>query len=291
MRVLVTGAHGQLGSELKDISSNFVGFQFFFACSELIDVRNYKELETYVLANKIEAIINCAAYTQVDKAEIEADKAEEINSLAVINLAKVIQKIDGKIIHISTDYVFDGTNFKPYTENDVTNPLGIYGKTKLKGEEVLKEFELNGIVIRTSWLYSEFGANFVKTMLRLGEERSELGVIFDQLGTPTNAKDLAFVCLQMLSSKECLNDHGFLYHYSNEGVASWYDFAKAIFEFANIDCKINPIETKDYPTPAKRPFYSVLNKHKVKKDFDIEIPYWRDSLKTCINSILRNPRQ
>jgi dTDP-4-dehydrorhamnose reductase len=286
MKVLITGANGQLGSELKDISDSFTNFQFFFTGSDVIDVCNYSELETFVLENKVDAIINCAAFTQVDKAEIEAEEVKKINTLAVHNLAKVVRKVDGKIIHISTDYVFDGKNYKPYVEEDVTNPVGVYGKAKLQGEAALKEFDVNGIVIRTSWLYSEFGNNFVKTMLKLGKDKDTLGVIFDQIGSPTNAKDLAFTCLQILSTKEKLNEQGFIYHYSNEGVASWYDFAKEIFNFASIECMVNPIETKDYPTPAKRPHYSVLNKHKIKKDFGIEIPYWRDSLKECIKKII-----
>tara|TARA_R110001592_G_scaffold351175_3_gene648172 strand:+ start:4845 stop:5714 length:870 start_codon:yes stop_codon:yes gene_type:complete len=285
MNILVTGAKGQLGSEFKDISPSFTNFQFFFTGSDAIDICNYFELEIFVLANKIDAIINCAAYTQVDKAEIAFEQAEKVNDLAVHNLAKVVKKVDGKIIHISTDYVFDGTNYKPYVEEDVTNPLGVYGETKLKGEAALKEFGVNGITLRTSWLYSEFGNNFVKTMLKLGKDKDTLGVIFDQVGSPTNAKGLAFACLHILSIKEKLNEHGFVYHYSNEGVTSWYDFAKAIFEFANINCKVNPIETKEYPTPAKRPHYSVLNKSKIKKYFGVEIPYWRDSLKECIKNI------
>lgn len=286
MNVLITGANGQLGSELKDISSSFANIQFFFTSSKVVDVCKYAVLESFVLANNIDAIINCAAYTQVDKAEIEAEEAKRINTLAVYNLAKVIKKVNGKIIHISTDYVFDGKNYKPYVEEDATSPVGVYGTTKLKGEAALKELDVNGIVIRTSWLYSEFGNNFVKTMLKLGKDKGTLGVIFDQVGSPTNAKDLAYSCLQILSTKEKLNEQGLVYHYSNEGVASWYDFAKAIFEFANINCVVNPIETKDYPTPAKRPHYSVLNKHKIKKDFGVEIPYWRDSLKECVKKII-----
>lgn len=285
MNILITGANGQLGSEIKDISNSFKTLALFYAGSETVDICNYSELKKFVLANNIEAIINCAAYTQVDRAENDFEQAERINFTGVCNLIKIIKEINGKIIHISTDYVFDGTNFKPYNENDRTNPIGVYGKTKAKGEEALKTSNINGITIRTSWLYSEFGNNFVRTMLKIGIDREELGVIFDQVGSPTNAKDLAFVCLQILSKKERLNENGLVYHYSNEGVASWYDFAKAIMQFAKINCTINPIETKEYPTPAKRPHYSILNKNKIKKDFGVEIPYWRDSLKKCIENI------
>ena len=235
-------------------------------------------------------MINCAAYTAVDKAEHDVDIAEKVNSEGVLNLVNAVQKEQGKLIHISTDYVFDGNNFLPYKESDPVSPIGVYGKTKRAGELAVLNSSIDAIVIRTSWLYSAYGNNFVKTMLKLGHDRDELGVIFDQVGTPTNASDLAKTCLDILSDKssENISTNGKIYHYSNEGVASWYDFATAIMELGSLDCKVRPIETKDYPTPAKRPHYSVLNKTKIKTDFNIEIPYWRDSLDKCIEKLKLN---
>ena len=202
-------------------------------------------------------------------------------------MAEISKEHNIKLIHISSDYVFDGTNFKPYIELDVTNPQGVYGKTKLDGEnEMLKINPGNSMIIRTSWVYSAYGTNFVKTMLRLGKERDNLGVIFDQVGTPTYARDLAETILEILPQLDYKNVE--LYHYSNEGVCSWYDFAKAIFELSNIQCDVKPIETKEYPTPAKRPHYSLLDKTKIKKEYNITIPYWRDSLNECLHRILDN---
>jgi len=285
MNVLITGASGQLGSEIESISSLYPTMNFFFATSKIVDICNFNELESYVLHNNINSIINCAAYTQVDKAEEEFDQAEKVNTFGVANLVKVLKKVNGKLIHISTDYVFEGKNHSPYKESDATNPLGVYGRTKLHGEEIIIDSNMNAIIIRTSWLYSEFGNNFVKTMLRLGNERESLGVIADQVGTPTNSNDLAFVCLDILSKYDQLNKKGSIYHYSNEGAASWYDFAKAIMEFSKTDCEVLPIETKDYPTPAERPPYSILNKSKIKDDFEVSILNWRESLKKCIKKI------
>lgn len=284
MRVLVTGSNGQLGSEIKDLASDYGNLNIFFKDLPELDICNFNELEKFVKTNKISSIINCAAYTAVDKAETENNIAHKVNAQGVQNLVKVMNDVNGKIIHISTDYVFNGDAFTPYNETNEVSPLGIYGKTKREGELEITESDVNGIVIRTSWLYSFYGNNFVKTMLRLGNEKEELGVIFDQIGTPTYARDLAKVCLDILSNNnlETLNCEGKIYHYSNEGVASWYDFAKAIMYLGDVQCKVNPIETKDYPTPAKRPHYSVLNKSKIKKDFNINIPYWRDSLEHCI---------
>ena len=207
-----------------------------------------------------------------------------MNAIGVLNLVNALEKVDGKLIHISTDYVFDGNSFLPYQELDGVNPIGVYGNTKRSGELAVINSDIVAIVIRTSWLYSAYGNNFVKTMLRLGNERNELGVIFDQVGTPTNASDLAKTCLDILSynSQSKMKSKGNIYHFSNEGVASWYDFARAIMELGKVDCKVKPIETKDYPTPAKRPHFSVLNKTKIKNDFEIKIPFWRDSLAVCI---------
>jgi dTDP-4-dehydrorhamnose reductase len=284
MNILVIGSNGQLGSEIKDLAVNYTKFSFFFMNLPELDICNSSQLNIFIKENNINTVINCAAYTAVDKAEEDAEIAEQVNAKGVLNLVNVLEKVDGKLIHISTDYVFDGTSFVPYKESDEVNPIGVYGNTKRRGELAVINSSIDGVVIRTSWLYSSYGNNFLKTMLRIGNEKENLGVIFDQVGTPTYARDLAKTCLDILSdeSLDNISEKGEIYHYSNEGVISWYDFAKAIMEISNIDCKVRPIETKDYPTLAKRPQYSVLNKSKIKTDFKIEIPYWRDSLKECI---------
>jgi dTDP-4-dehydrorhamnose reductase len=256
---------------------------FFFTDSSQLDITSKKSIESFIVINNINVIINCAAYTAVDLAEKEIDTAEKVNSLASKNLAELAKLYECKFVHISTDYVFDGTNSMPYVETDIPNPKSIYGSSKLHGELSIKKVNpANTIIIRTSWVYSTFGNNFVKTMIRLGSERDTLNVISDQVGTPTNAKDLAIAILTIIP--EIKNTNVALFHYSNEGVCSWYDFAKAIFEFKNIKCKVNPIPTKMYPTPAKRPNYSLLDKSKIKETFNIQIPYWKDSLYTCLGS-------
>jgi dTDP-4-dehydrorhamnose reductase len=285
LRILVTGSRGQLGTEIRNIAEQYKAFYFYFTDRITLNICDTIEVKNFLSDNKIDAIVNCAAYTQVDAAENDPDNAFEVNSKAVANLVSISEVLKIKIIHISTDYVFDGTHHIPYKETDTTCPLGVYGKSKLAGELFLMNSDVNGIVIRTSWLYSQFGSNFVKTILRLGAERNSLGVISDQIGSPTNAKDLAEVCLEILAKNTILTANGKLYHYSNQGVASWFDFAKAIMEFSHITCKVKPIETKEYPTPAKRPNYSVFNKSKIMQDFTIEIPYWRDSLKECVEKI------
>jgi dTDP-4-dehydrorhamnose reductase len=287
MNILVTGSNGQLGSEIKDLVANYKNFNFFFSDLPSLDICNSNQLDVFFAENKIHTVINCAAYTAVDKAEQDAEIAEKVNSEGVLNLVNAVEKVQGKLIHISTDYVFDGNSFLPYQESDEVNPIGVYGNTKRRGELAVINSAIDGVVIRTSWLYSAYGNNFLKTMLRLGNQRDELGVIFDQVGTPTNASDLAKICLDILSSKKQskMNSKGQLYHFSNEGVASWYDFAIAIMALGKVDCHVKPIETKDYPTPAKRPHFSVLNKSKIKKDFEIEIPFWRDSLAACISKL------
>lgn len=287
MNILVTGANGQLGSEIADLADDFAKFNFIFKDLLDLDICNFIELERYIKENKVNAVINCAAYTAVDRAEEELELAQKVNAEGVLNLVNVLEKVNGKLIHISTDYVFNGDSFLPYKETDSLSPLGVYGNTKRDGELAVFNADIDGIVIRTSWLYSSYGNNFIKTMLRLGNERDELGVIFDQVGTPTYAKDLAITCLSILSknSQDKISSNGNLYHFSNEGVASWYDFAIAIMEFGKVDCKVKPIETKEYPTPAKRPHFSVLNKSKIKTDFGIEIPYWKDSLGKCIEKL------
>ncbi len=281
--ILVTGANGQLGSEIKELSDEYED-NFFFTDKKNLDISNEKAINAFIEVNNINTIINCAAYTAVDKAEEDTINADKINHLAVKYLAQAAKEKNIKLIHLSTDYVFDGTNHKPYTEDNNVNPNGVYGKTKLDGENAMQEINpANSIIIRTSWVYSSFGANFVKTMLRLAKERKELGVIFDQVGTPTYAKDLAKTILEIIPKIN--NEKIEIYHYSNEGVCSWYDFAKTIFELSGTECQVNPIETKEYPTPATRPHYSLLNKSKIKKEYNITIPYWKDSLDKCLRKM------
>ena len=283
LNILVTGSNGQLGSEIQELSSKY-DYNFFFTDRNSLDITDATAVKKFIASNNINAIINCAAYTAVDQAEDDEANADKINHQAVKNIAMLSNEFGIKLIHISTDYVFDGKNFKPYNEDDTTNPQGIYGKTKLDGENIIKEYNLkNSIIIRTSWVYSSFGANFVKTMMRLGSERDSLGVIFDQVGTPTYARDLAKAILDIVPNIN--SEKVEIYNYSNEGVLSWYDFARDIMDIAKLECQVNPIETKEYPTPAARPHYSLLNKAKIKKDFNITIPYYKDSLKECIEKL------
>jgi dTDP-4-dehydrorhamnose reductase len=278
--ILVTGSNGQVGSELQALSPAYE-YNFYFTDRDSLDITDKSAVKEFVKNNEITTIINAAAYTAVDKAEEDKESADRVNHLATKYLAEIAKEQGCKLIHISTDYVFDGKNYKPYNEDDVTSPNGVYGATKLAGEKAMRELNpKNSIIIRTSWVYSSYGANFVKTMLRLGKERDTLGVIFDQVGTPTYARDLARTILDILP--RITNEDVAIYHYSNEGVLSWYDFAKEIMRMAKIECVINPIETKEYPTPATRPHYSLLNKAKIKNDFKITIPYWKDSLDNCL---------
>ena len=284
--VLVTGGNGQLGSELRELSSKY-DYNFFFTDKNELDASNQEDVRLFVQTNGINTIVNCAAYTAVDKAEEDAVVADKINHLAVKGLAEISKENNIRLIHVSTDYVFDGKNHKPYNEDDAVSPNNVYGKTKLDGEKAIREVNPpNSIIIRTSWVYSSFGNNFVKTMLRLGKEKDSLGVIFDQVGTPTYARDLAKAILDIISKLDSgvkrENDKVEIYNYSNEGALSWYDFAKEIMRMAKLDCVINPIESKEYPTPAKRPHYSLLNKSKIKKKFGIIIPYWKDGLDECL---------
>ncbi|MEN8765320.1 MAG: dTDP-4-dehydrorhamnose reductase [Wenyingzhuangia sp.] len=282
--VLVTGANGQLGSEIKDLAPNYNQYHFFFTDVEDLNITNPKELDVFCSTNKIQVILNCAAYTAVDKAEEEVDVCNAVNNIATLNLAKVAKAQNIKLIHTSTDYVFDGKKYIPFKEEDTTNPINTYGKTKLLGEEALKKINpVNSIIIRTSWVYSSFGNNFVKTMLKLAQDRNQLSIIADQIGTPTYAYDLAKIMLNIIPKINSSKVH--VYHYANEGVASWYDFAFEIFHQTSINCKILPIETKDYPTAAERPLYSVMNKSKIKNTFEIEIPHWKISLANCLKKI------
>lgn len=287
MKILVTGSSGQLGNELKLLSKLFAAWRFLFTDIDELDITDENAINNYFQQNLPDFVINCAAYTAVDKAENDAETAEKINALAPKLLAKYSKTYGAKLIHISTDYVFDGEAFVPYSEEDKMNPTGVYGKTKLHGEINCFEENSNSMVIRTSWLYSTFGNNFVKTMLRLGKERGQLNVVFDQVGTPTNAADLAESILSIIeiSEKEPKKFVPGIYHYSNEGVISWYDFANAIFEIAGVKCEVSPVLSDQFPTPAKRPNFSVLNKSKIKNTFGLDIPYWRDSLKVCISKL------
>jgi dTDP-4-dehydrorhamnose reductase len=286
--ILVTGSHGQLGQSLNNIAINYPDYVFTFANRVNLDLSDEKSIADFFKQNKFDLIINCAAYTAVDKAESEPELADKINHLAVKPLAEIAKQHNAKLIHISTDYVFNGQNYKPYIETDKVAPQSVYGETKLKGEQaLLAKMPNNALIIRTSWMYSEYGNNFVKTMLILGKERDALNVIFDQIGTPTYAYDLAQAIMAIVNSdtfkQAKLNSE--IYHYSNEGVCSWYDFAKTIFELSNISCDVSPIETRDYPTPATRPHYSLLNKAKIKHRFNLSIPYWKDSLQHCLNKL------
>ncbi len=288
MKILVTGAYGQLGSELKEIEMQFPNYHFLFTDVDSLDITSGMAVETYFNKNQPDFVINCAAYTAVDKVEIDHEIAEKINTFAPKLLGKFSKQVGAKLIHISTDYVFNGNTNQPYSETDAVNPQTVYGKTKLEGELNCLNENPNSVVIRTSWLYSEFGNNFVKTMLRLGDERDSLNVVFDQVGTPTYAADLAQALLSIIqnSEKDPANFIPGIYHYSNEGVASWYDFAKAIFEISGgVECKINPVLSDQFPTPAKRPHFSVFNKLKIRNTYGITIPYWKESLKICMERL------
>ena len=281
LKILVTGGKGQLAQCIKKLSSSYQ-FEFIFKSSSELDITNAKNIEQELSNYNYDYCINCAAYTQVDKAESDVTKADLINHIAVEKLAGACSKNQVKLIHISTDFVFSGDNSLPFLENDKTNPLGVYGKSKLDGESKILQNLDQFFIIRTSWLYSEFGHNFLKSMLKYGKEREELSVVFDQVGTPTYAMDLAEMILKIIQSQS--KKYG-IYHYSNEGVASWYDFAFNIFKLAEINCNLKPIRSQDYPTPAKRPAFSVLDKSKIKKTFQFEIPHWQDSLSKAIQNI------
>ncbi len=285
--VLVTGSNGQLASCIKDLAKQYDGLNFIYTDYKELDICDLNQVNTFFKSNKkIDYCINCAAYTAVDKAESDVEKAFEINANGAKNLAIACREFDAILIQISTDFVFDGEKKEPYTETDVAKPISVYGASKLQGEIEIKQTLETYFILRTSWLYSEHGANFMKTMLKLAETRDEISVVSDQIGTPTYAGDLADVILKIISSK---NTNFGLYHYSNEGVASWYDFAKTIFEASNLKIKLNAIKTEAYPTPAKRPFYSVIDKAKIKSILGIETPNWSESLLKALKAIiLRN---
>ena len=292
MKILVTGSNGQLGREIRDLISYYNKTDFIFKDLPDLDICDFSGLENFIIGNNINGVINCAAYNAVDKAEENAEVAKKINSGGVSNLVNALKTVNGKLIHISSDYVFDGMHSQPYKESDPVNPIGVYGKTKRDGEISVINSSIDAIVIRTSWLYSYYGNNFVKTILDLGSSKEELRVVLDQIGTPTYAKDLAKICLDILCGNPLkdISENGRLYHYSNEGEISWFDFAITIVKLGKVNCKVLPVLSKDYFTKIKRPYYSVLDKRKIKNDFNIEIPYWKDSLKECILKIKKNKK-
>jgi dTDP-4-dehydrorhamnose reductase len=280
MVVLVTGANGQLGQSIQSIAEKFPDIEFVFCDSNKLDITDYDNVNAVFDEFIPKYCINAAAYTAVDRAESEPQKAYSINVLGTQNLAKVCKINSTILLHISTDFVFDGTKKTPYTETDEPNPTGVYGQTKLDGEDAIQELWEKHYIVRTSWVYSQFGSNFMKTMLRLGKEREELSVVNDQIGTPTNAIDLAKTLIKICltnNQQPTTNNFG-IYNFSNEGQCSWYDFAQKIFEINNITIDLHPIPTKDYPTPAKRPAYSVLDKNKINRVFGVEIDSWETSL-------------
>jgi dTDP-4-dehydrorhamnose reductase len=279
MVVLVTGASGQLGQALQFIQRKYPEIQFIFASSADLDITNEEKVASFFESNQIDFCINAAAYTAVDKAESESEKANIVNVIGPENLAKACKASGATLIHISTDFVFDGTSSKPYSEEDPTNPIGIYGQTKLNGEKKVADNCTRYYIIRTSWVYSQFGNNFMKTMLRLAQDRDTLNVVNDQIGTPTNAVDLAEAIVAIIKHPNSSEEQNSgIYNFSNEGICSWFDFAKEIFRINAIPITVNPIPTEAYPTPAKRPVYSVLDKSKIKAIFDINIKSWQESL-------------
>ena len=285
MNILVTGCNGQLGNEMQLLEKLHPEHTYFNTDVAELDITNREAIEQFVGDNAVDGIVNCAAYTAVDKAEENQEFCHLLNADAPGFLAEAIEKRGGWMIQVSTDYVFDGTNHKPYVETDPVCPNSTYGRTKLAGEQAVLNNCKKSMIIRTAWLYSTFGNNFVKTMIRLGREKAELGVIFDQIGTPTYAHDLAVAIFAAISNGVVSG----IYHFSNEGVISWYDFTKAIHRIAGIStCHVRPLHTEEYPTPAARPHYSVLDKTKIKQTYNIEIPYWEESLEVCVNKLLND---
>lgn len=280
--ILITGADGQLGNCLRRTLGDDAGLNVVYTDAAELDVTNREAVDRYFGDHDFDIVVNCAAYTAVDRAETDDLRAASINTGAVGNIGEAAARNGIKVIHISTDYVFSGENFRPYEAHDEPYPRSIYGRTKLEGEGLLTSFCQDAMIIRTAWLYSEFGNNFVKTMLRLAAENDAINVVSDQVGTPTYAGDLAQAIHEIINHEQWKPG---IYHFTDEGVASWYDFAKAIFEMAHCDITVNPISTAQYPTPAKRPLYSVLSKTKIKKAFGLNIPYWRDSLAKCMQRL------
>ncbi len=287
IKVLITGGKGQLGQSFQSISDNFTDINISFTDVEELNICDIDNIRDFISNKNFHFIINCAAYTAVDKAESDKIASLQLNAEAVKKIGIVANEFNIPVIHISTDYVFDGNSFKPYTENDYAVPSSYYGQTKLLGEKYLLEEQPNSMIIRTAWLYSEFGNNFVKTMIKLGKDRDILKVVADQVGSPTYAVDLAKGILEIILKivNKTVNFTPGIYHFSNEGVCSWYDFTINIHQLMGIDCTVLPIESKEYPTAAPRPYYSVLNKTKIKTTYKIEIPYWRFSLEKCLRKL------
>jgi dTDP-4-dehydrorhamnose reductase len=281
--ILITGAKGQLGSELKEVSKNFYGYDFIFTDIDSFDITSLEKISEFIKKSKPDWIINCAAYTLVDKAEVEPDQALLINGTAVKNITEAIRGSECRFIHISSDYVYDGSLNVPYNENITANPLSAYGRSKLAGEKYAL-LHNGSMIIRTAWLYSSFGNNFVKTILRNAAEKESLKVVFDQTGTPTYAADLAGAIMNIISGviRNQIAMNSGIYNYSNEGVCSWYDFAREIIKESGLTCRVLPVLTKDYPQAAKRPVYSVLDKSKIKENYGLSIPHWRDSMIKCL---------
>ena len=283
MNILITGCNGQLGNEMQLLEKENPQHSYFNTDVAELDITDETAIGKFVEENQIDGIVNCAAHTAVDKAEDNPDFCRLLNTVAPGYLAAAVEKRGGWMVQISTDYVFDGTNHTPYTEDEPTCPNSVYGVTKLEGEQAAQKGCKKTMIIRTAWLYSTFGNNFVKTMIRLGKEKPELGVIFDQIGTPTYARDLAVAIFAAINQGVVPG----IYHFSNEGVISWYDFTKAIHRIAGItSCHVRPLHTAEYPTPANRPHYSVLDKTKIKQTYGIEIPYWEESLEVCVRKLL-----
>ncbi len=285
--ILVTGANGQLGNEMQVVAPFYDSYNFLFVTREALPIDDLDSVKDYFQKNGIDYCVNCAAYTAVDKAETETEKALSVNATAVGNLATICAAQNAGFIHISTDYVFDGTATTPYTEDHPVAPINNYGATKLKGEQLAQQHNPDSIIIRTSWVYSTFGNNFVKTMLRLMKEKEQLNVVSDQVGCPTYAADLAEAIMQIISSEKMQGAAG-IYNYSNTGVINWAQFADAIRELSGSNCKVNPIPSSSYPTPAKRPSYSVMDTAKIQQVFNIAIPVWKDSLIKCLDLLQKN---
>ena len=281
-KVLITGSNGQLGNEIRVLSNQFPEFEFIFTDVDELDITNPEALNSFFEVNHPDILLNCAAYTAVDKAEDDRDNAFIINEYAVGLLGEMAHRFGARMIHVSTDYVFDGKSYIPYTEEMPVNPSTVYGQSKQAGDALLMQVCSQAAIVRTSWLYSSFGNNFVKTMRRLAAEREQLTVIFDQIGTPTYAADLAKALLIMAKSSDFVPG---IYHFSNEGVCSWYDFALKIIGLSGLNCKVLPIESKDFPVRTPRPFYSVLNKQKIKKQYNLQIAHWEDGLKRCLDKL------
>lgn len=281
IKLLITGSNGQLGSEFRSLSAGFPGFEFIFTDIDELDIASAHAVDQILKNGRFHALINCASYTQVDQAEEEPEIAFQVNARATKILAETAKRYSCYMVHISTDYVFDGRHYYPYSEEDPPRPVSVYGNTKLEGEKSFAQSGVKGMIIRTSWLYSSFGKNFIKTILQAASERKEIRVVSDQAGSPTYARHLAGHLLEILPGAISGNIGG-IFHYANEGICSWYDLAHETIRMAELECKVIPIATSDYPTAAPRPFYSVLDKSKIRKQFGISIPQWREGLRECI---------